>query len=197
VEKVCENCHTENPVDAVFCSECGMSLLVRAAAGKESGVQDTTDPAAKRLRRIARALAVIWAAGLTPCNGALWLVLSEIMLEQSGVSVLPRPPADWWLMLVLILSVTWAPTAIAWRWEAIGGVMLIVLGLLGVMPGAVGLLDSILYLLGTRVLLLGALLAPLSAFPLLFFSGLPLAAGSLFLASWSGSKSSEVDPRSD
>jgi predicted transcriptional regulator len=33
--KVCINCHTENPVDEVLCSECGMSLR-RAATGEEA-----------------------------------------------------------------------------------------------------------------------------------------------------------------
>jgi len=184
--KICQNCDTENPADAVFCSSCGMSLLARGAAGHGSEVQDTPGRKAKRLRRIARVLAVIWAAGLTPCNALLWVVVYELTLEQSGVSAFPLPP-HWWLILFLILSVTWAPTVIAWRWEAIGGVMLIVLGLLGVVPGAVGLLVSILWfvswILASPDLVYKALLAPLSAFPLLFFSGLPLAAGTFFLAS--------------
>ena len=33
--KVCINCHTESPIDEVFCSECGMSLM-RAATGDEA-----------------------------------------------------------------------------------------------------------------------------------------------------------------
>ncbi len=33
--KVCINCHTENPLDEVFCSECGMSLT-RAPTGEEA-----------------------------------------------------------------------------------------------------------------------------------------------------------------
>jgi hypothetical protein len=125
--------------------------------------QDNTDRKLKRMRRIARVLAVISAIGLMPCIAVSWLVLYELMHEQSGVSALPLPPY-WWLVLVFLLSVTWIPTAIAWRWEAIGGIMLIVLGLLGVIPGA---------------------LAP----PLcVVSSGLPLAAGALLLASWRKSR---------
>lgn len=33
--KVCRNCYTENPLDAVLCSECGMSLT-RAPTGEEA-----------------------------------------------------------------------------------------------------------------------------------------------------------------
>ncbi|MGB9301144.1 MAG: zinc ribbon domain-containing protein [Anaerolineae bacterium] len=198
--KTCQNCHTENPVDAVFCSSCGMSLLARAAAGKESRIQDTTNRKAKRMRRIARVLAVIWAAGLTPCNALLWVVVYELTLEQSGVSAFPLPP-DGWLILFLILSVTWAPTAIAWRWEAIGGVVLVAAGLL--VSLAFGLLARGYLYVGwaapggpANLLWAAPFLLQLVA-PFLFLAGLPLVAGSLLLASWRRSKESEIHPRSE
>jgi hypothetical protein len=199
--KVCQNCDTENPADAVFCSSCGMTLLTRASAGKVSRIQETTDRKAKRMRRIARVLAVIWAAGLMPCNAVFWLVLSEIMLQQSGVSVLPRPPAHWWLMLVFTLLATWVPTAIAWRWESIGGVVLVAVGLLVTL--AFGLLARGYLYVGwaapggpANLLWAAPFLLQLVA-PFLFLAGLPLAAGSLLLASWRRSKESEIHPRSE
>ena len=179
--KTCQNCHTENPVDAVFCSSCGMSLLERAATGKESEVQDTMDPAAKRLRRIARLLAVIWAVCWTVASAAALLAGAYLCLNEG-------PESEYvlcvvWVLMLLIVGfiflLTWVPTAIAWRWETIGGVMLVVIGLLS---GAPNLLNSI----WTPVF---PVLPPLlSAFAVLFFSGPPLAAGLLLLASWRRSR---------
>jgi ribosomal protein L40E len=40
--KVCQNCQTENPADAVFCSSCGMGLT-RARRPQEAGPGDITD----------------------------------------------------------------------------------------------------------------------------------------------------------
>ena len=52
--KLCIRCHTENPIDAIFCSQCGMSLTW-ATVGEESEVQDTTRRKAKWMRHTPRA----------------------------------------------------------------------------------------------------------------------------------------------
>jgi hypothetical protein len=96
-----------------------------------------------------------------------------------------------------MLSVAWVPTAIAWRPEAIGGIVLVVEGLLVLVAAGwlVWILDVYGFLdpqLGGWDL--GILQLLLAAFALLFFAGLPLGAGSLLLASWRRSKRSEIRP---
>lgn len=92
-------------------------------------VQETTDLGAKRMRRIARVLAVMWAGWWT-------LVLLLVFLVYHGLSHMsdpgpaPTPSPLWWLMLGLLVSVACFHVAIAWRSEALGGAVLTVEGLL-------------------------------------------------------------------
>jgi hypothetical protein len=161
-------------------------------------VATDTDRKAKRMRRIARVLAAIWAAVMTLPTALLWVVVYELSLEQSGVSTFPLPP-HWWLTLLLILCATWGPTAVAWRWEVVGGILLIAQGLLGVAAHASFLLGAVRHVAHyyPGALLFDALLVVLAAFALLLFDAPPLAAGSLLLASWRRSKKSKLDPDSE
>jgi Tol biopolymer transport system component len=177
--RVCINCQTENSVDAVFCSECGMSQLTRDASAKESEVQDTGDVSARKMRRIARVLALIWAACWTA-----WSALLSLFLYGWLPSPRAAPPLEWWLVLVFMLSVAWVPTAIAWRWAAIGGILLVGAGLL-VFSLRFGWADWLHEdtVVGLSLQLMGTPFVPDVA-RLPFLAGLPFAAGSLFLASW-------------
>lgn len=67
--KVCENCHTENPADAVFCSECGMSLTRAPIA----------DSAAKAIEDMGRARSVRLAAPPTPVERWWWLAILLVL----------------------------------------------------------------------------------------------------------------------
>jgi len=92
-------------------------------------VQGTLERNAKRMRRIARVLAVMWAGWWT-------LVLLFVFLVYHGLTHLsdpgpaPAPPPSWWLMLALLVAVACFHVAIAWRYEALGGALLTAEGLL-------------------------------------------------------------------
>ena len=76
--KLCINCYTENPDDAVMCSECGMSLR-RVPEGEEA-----TRLKEEMEAKIARASAVILTTGFEvqgrPIAHYLGIITSEIVM---------------------------------------------------------------------------------------------------------------------
>ena len=102
--KVCENCHTENAAQAVFCSGCGMSLLTRASGGDKTEPVNATDMRGGDGLQIARFMwgwvllgmtvpVMIWSGDLgTDCalagtlSGGLgaWMVWSAARRRGSG-----------------------------------------------------------------------------------------------------------------
>ncbi len=129
-----------------------------------TGVRKTTDRAAKWMRYIARALAVAWAGW--------WALLSllSLMLNFSLV----------WVFVAICLSLfLLVSTAIPWRWEAIGGVVLLLEGLVfftaQIFVGFGGV---------PHILVVLAVGLP------------PLLAGFLFLASWWASRRAGIPQNS-
>lgn len=153
-------------------------------------MQGTSDRRAKRMRRIARTLAVVWAGGWT-----VLLVSTPALLEFMDDSLAvfgarqPRTFSQLTLWgqaacrgIAFLVLVSWAAAATAWRWEAIGGVVLVLLAGL-VLPAAYALLLVPPEASGNVI----------GAFAGCFPGALPtgllgLAAGILFLASWSKSR---------
>ena len=133
MDKLCINCDTENPADAVSCSECGTSLtrtptgvaaidLEKEMAGAKSVVM-STEPASTRLRDMARVLALVYAG----CSTLYVAGQTGIVLEMnSGVPAVPFCLS----YAALPILFPWATVFIAWRWPAIGGIMLMAGGLL-------------------------------------------------------------------
>lgn len=113
------------------------------------------------MRHISRALALLWAGWWTFFGLASGLVEG---LSPIGVFIHTAVPG-----LVFLASV-----AVAWRWEAIGAVLL--------------LAEGLLVLIGYPLMVHGRF--PLSTITLVLLTMAvpPLAAGSLFFASWRKSK---------
>jgi hypothetical protein len=159
-------------------------------------VATNADRKTKRMRRTARMLALIWAACWTVASVGLLLPYVAFSCAKQGET--SRCYEGWGLLYPPIVGfiylLTWVPTAIAWRWETAGGVMLVLTGGLCLVPAAANLFSTLYEDVLPRDLQHGALLALLSAFALLLFSGPPLAAGSLLLASRRRSKSPDDRP---
>lgn len=136
-------------------------------------VQHTTDRKLKWMRRAARIMAVIWAGGWTLLI-AFWGYVFVAFYSTSLAIV-----AQYYFPVVLI---GWVSAAIAWRREAIGGVVLVAEGLLGS--------TLVAWLELQRSLRLGR---PMRGDVLLLFGHWalpPLVAGILFLVSWRRSRTS-------
>lgn len=136
-----------------------------------TGVRCTTGWATRLMRYIARALALIWAGW--------WAVFVFLFIFYlTGHVVTAGPPrqlgVEFCLMFLLILApfilVPWASVAIPWRWEAVGGVVLVAEGLF-------------LFIVISLIFELDLVTVTTTAFP-------PLVAGVLFLAGWWLSKPS-------
>jgi len=139
-----------------------------------TGVRKTTDRAAKWMRYIARALAVIWALFWTYFVGLVWLVLGR-GAPFGAPTPPPTPPVEFFLEYFgLRCLVAWVSLAIAWRWEVIGGVALLLAGL------------SSFFRFG----------GPTDSVRLLALHLPPFAAGILFLASWWKSRTAETPQNS-
>lgn len=119
--RLCINCDTENPGDAVICSECGMSLR-RAPTGEEAlklkaeveprtespmrKVGDSADRAAGLTGPIPWAAAVVWAVGwMVPY---IWLVAAYAAADDIAWEDLPILTGLWLLWCL-------APTLVLWR----------------------------------------------------------------------------------
>lgn len=135
-----------------------------------TGGRDTTDRAAQWMRYIARALALIWALHWTFVGLACSVGRSRIFDET-------RSPAEIFLDQFALPSLVFLVSgAIAWRWEAIGGVTLLL----------VALASFIAFPPNPEIL-----------FPSLGLLHLPPAvAGFLFLASWWRSRRSGIPQNS-
>jgi hypothetical protein len=109
-------------------------------------IEGTVDPAAERIRRVARILTLAWA-GLA----SLVVVLVALYaLSHGGFAVMiGLPESDdmlrllvsvgFWLTLALLILVPWISALVAWEWDVMGGMLLIVLGAISV-PLCVGIL---------------------------------------------------------
>lgn len=141
-----------------------------------TGGRDTTDRAAEWMRYIARALALIWALHWTFVGLACSVGRSRIFDEA-------RSPAEIFLDQFALPSLLFlVSAAIAWRWEAIGGVVLVLEGLLIFI--AYPLVTYSSFPLSTIVFTLLTMALP------------PLVVGSLFVASWRKSKTSGMPQNS-
>ncbi|NIN64461.1 MAG: hypothetical protein GTO63_07115 [Anaerolineae bacterium] len=199
--RLCLNCDTENPGDAVICSGCGMSLTrapvgetaEKAREGQQLGrfVTSAAQPRpGQAMRNIARILALVWAGCWTVLIGLIardFVRMSlggtylgsrpyESVLYGIGLACLPGLP---------VLVIVWTSAVIPWRWEGAGGAVLVAEGLLLLVPvaltvcGALSAVDSLFVLIP----LLPGLL--------------PLVAGVLFLASWRESRTLEAPQDSE
>jgi len=130
----------------------------------------TGDRATKWIRYIARSLALIWAGWWTFFGLACGL--------SEGMS-----PAAVLLHAALPGLVFLGSAAIAWRWEAIGGVALMLEGLFVFIAYPV-MAHSRDFPISTIIFVLLTMALP------------PLAAGFLFLASWRKSKTSGIPQNS-
>ncbi len=136
--------------------------------GKEdgimTGVRKTTDRVAKLMRYIARGVALIWAGCWS------FFAVGQIFDPIAPISIPPRTSEDLigLLMVASVVLLLCGGAAIPWRWEAIGGVVLMLEGLLAFIWALVQFAD---YPEGIVLVL------PIVALP-------PVVAGILFLASW-------------
>jgi hypothetical protein len=105
------------------------------------------------MRKIARSLALAWAG-----SASLVVVLAALYALSHGgfAAMIGLPESDdllrllvsvgFWLMLALLILVPWISALVAWEWEVIGGMLLIVLGAVsvpvcfGILPLAAGVL---------------------------------------------------------
>jgi ribosomal protein L40E len=127
--RLCLNCHTENPVDAVLCSECGMSLT-RAPTGETAekarsvaGVRDTTNQEAKEMLVLALVgmgcwttlvlaatsflmfISLVSAGGVTAGQPEMaWLHNNMSFVVQCGGPALALAP---WVVGGIVLRVRW------------------------------------------------------------------------------------------
>jgi hypothetical protein len=116
-------------------------------------VQDTGDPKAERLRNFARGLALAWAA----LASLISVAVAFYALTHGGVQGMMRLQGlsyvagllgtlALWLILALLTLVPWVSVLVAWEWEVMGGILLIVLGVfsvflcVGILPLAAGIL---------------------------------------------------------
>lgn len=87
MRKYCPNCHTEHPLDAILCSECGMSL--RSALGDEE-MRSVKQEGEEQRRRMLEATepgqqVLMTAKGI---SGQLELLESKVRIKREGVGSL-------------------------------------------------------------------------------------------------------------
>ncbi|TKJ30160.1 MAG: hypothetical protein CEE40_05805 [Chloroflexi bacterium B3_Chlor] len=133
--RVCMNCDTENPADAVTCSECGMSLT-RAPTGETAekararmararsvngDAQDSTEPGAKQMRYIR------WGLGLA--GMACWTILVGtggycfgILVGMSSGGFNPPHDAQWYADRGI--AIIYGASALALAPWIVGGIVL-------------------------------------------------------------------------
>lgn len=150
-------------------------------------VQGAGERRAKRMRRFARILALVWAGCWTLLIAAFAYLLVMMCSSVVPFSVVAEPlekcMAEVSIVFFPIVAILWVSAAIPWRWEAIGGLLLVVEGLLiFTLVGWVELQDTLRWGMPAArelLLLFGAVVLP------------PSVAGLLFLASWWRSRTSE------
>lgn len=116
-------------------------------------LHDATDGKVERMRKIARALTLAWVG-----SASLVVILVALYaLSHGGFAVivgLPQSDAvlrllvsvGFWLTLALLILVLWISVLVAWEWEVMGGLLMIVVGAvsvplcIGILPLAAGIL---------------------------------------------------------
>ena len=143
-------------VGFVFFAEA-QGLEAREGGRSMTGVGDTTDRAARWIRVIARVLALLWALLWTSIS-----LTSSVFTSSLFIVPAPSPEQIFLRYFALHCFIALVSVAIAWRWDGIGGVALLLAGLLSfiVWPDSMGFG----WLVAVRL-------------P-------PFVAGALFLASW-------------
>ena len=122
------------------------------------------------MRSIARALAALWAGWWTLCVAYFSAGLVGVF---HCFDCAPHEQAPVWgtgslVMAACLALPVWASAAVAWRWQRIGGIVLVLEGLLISIPAVR------MYPLRSVLLTVAMCAMPLP----------PLVAGTLFLASW-------------
>lgn len=123
------------------------------------------------MRYVSRFLLLVWASWWT-----LFILSLVVFQPYAAPPIPPRTPEDLILLVILALIVLalWDSVAISWRWEGVGGIVLLVEGLVAF--GTITVIsagDLVLIALGTLTI----------ALP-------PVVAGFLLLASWEASRRS-------
>jgi len=126
-------------------------------------VRCTGERIARWMRYIARAVVLAWGVWWTSLGLALGIIILEI--QPPGELLLVALPG-----LIMLLS-----AAIAWRWEAIGAVVLILEGLFAL-------------IISYPMIMSDHFRFRIPIFVLLTMAPPPLVAGFLFFASWWGSR---------
>ena len=116
-------------------------------------IHNRTDLAAKRMRCVARSLALAWAgsASLVVVLIALYALsqggfAAMIGLSESDAMLRLLVSVGFWLTLALLILVPWISALVAWQWEVVGGMLLIALGAIsapvcfGILPLTAGIL---------------------------------------------------------
>ena len=134
-----------------------------------ANISHTGDRVTRWIRYIARALAMIWAGW--------WMYLGVASAFVEGLNLVEVLVRTTLPGLVFLVS-----AVIAWRWEAIGGVALVV--------------ESLLIFIAYPVMTYGSLPLSTVVFMLLTMGLPPLVAGSLFLVSRRRSKKSRMPQNS-
>jgi ABC-type molybdate transport system permease subunit len=149
-------------------------------------VEDATERKLKWIRRIARILAVIWASLWTLVIGA-FLSLLVLMCVFDVAQPLGECVAGVSIVFPPVVFLLWVPFAIAWRWDRVGGVVLV--------------LQGFVVHIGTAILVIltvaQGLEASISKYAQALIVAIPIALppwvlGILFLAGWWKSRTSEV-----
>lgn len=156
--------------------------------------EDTKDRRAKRMCRIARAVALA-SAGLWSCFLAAMVFFTLSICSTVNVwDVMERPLREcvgqlWlgkiWLVFTVVL-VLWVSAGVSWRWERAGGIGLLVGGLL-LLSATLGLLimpELGFALLGRFYGVSALLFCGFVQYAWLLLSALPTAAGILLLLGW-------------
>lgn len=131
-----------------------------------TSVRHTTDQGTKWMRFMAWALTLMWAGFWTP------LLVARILFDPPLAARLMKEDARALLIEGLLFLGLWFGTVLPWRWEAVGGAVLV--------------LESVAFFIWLPVEVPNAIAKTM---PVLLIG---LAAGILFLASWWKSRTWET-----
>lgn len=152
-------------------------------------------------RDAARIVAALWAG----CGIVIVVAvasLSVLLLQNlcgadhddcSLSEVIASLPLELWFIVASLILVPWLSAAIPWAWQGAGGVLLVMEGLLPLLPGVWMAARIALRSLERDAVETGSMQT--AGFTLLggcILGAPPVLAGSLFLASWWGSRSARA-----